>query len=153
MERARTIMVVAANQGSAFSKETVLERAGYSVVKALGPEAALCLIEAPTYIDLILMDVDLEDSLDGIDAARILQFEHRVPIVFSCAERTESLRQRLELVNSYGLVEADAGEASLLATVAIAFQRQRAERLAREDSLRSMMRAPAAGERVAAFAS
>ncbi len=144
MERRRTILVVTADQRTAFVREATLEAAGYDVVKALGPEAAICLVDAPTYIDLVLMDVDLGDALDGLDTARILQAEHRVPVVFVCPERSDVCRKRLGLVDAYGVVDAEAGEASLLATLAVAFQRQHAERLAREAALRSMF-LPSAG--------
>ncbi len=72
-------MIIAANISLQVSK------LGYEVLGILPRgEEALCFIkEAPP--DIILMDINLKGSIDGIETARIMQQHHNIPIIYLTA--------------------------------------------------------------------
>jgi CRP-like cAMP-binding protein/AmiR/NasT family two-component response regulator len=52
--------------------------------------------------DFVLMDIELEGKLDGIETARAIQKKTSVPVVFLTALNDEGTLQRAKLENSYG---------------------------------------------------
>lgn len=55
---------------------SVLEDAGYAVAQAGGAAEALALIEGDTGVDLVLSDVVMPGSMDGLELARRLRRTH-----------------------------------------------------------------------------
>ncbi|MBU0927988.1 MAG: response regulator [Spirochaetes bacterium] len=141
-ERAKSVLIVAADTIAAAAKGATLQEFGYSTLMAAGAEEALYLLKYAPSVDLVLMDTDAGvDGVDGIDAAMALQRERRVPVVFQSDSSDRGLLERMASVDSFGFVDKDASDEALAATIYIAFQRQSAERKAREDCLRKMLAA------------
>ena len=66
----------------ALGEKKNLERYGYEVVIATSGQKAIELCEADRTLDLILMDIDLGQGMDGTEAARLILLERNIPIVF-----------------------------------------------------------------------
>ena len=80
-----TILIVEDEAVISFGIKASLERAGYSVlgIVTTGEEAvAMALENRP---DLILMNIVLEGSLDGIEAARRIRQEADIPVIYLTA--------------------------------------------------------------------
>lgn len=86
---------------AAYVIEKQIERLGYRLVGKVGTgEAALeqAMILKP---DLVLMDLKLEGKMDGIEAAKYLTSDFRIPVIFTAAIQDADLREKaleLELV-------------------------------------------------------
>jgi len=144
VERAKTILIVEDDVLAASSTCEALEEYRYIPLLARSGQEALCLAGSVKTIDLILIDLHLGaslDGIDGIDTARILQSEHHVPVVFMSEHLEKAILDRMSLVDSYGCLAKCADSLELAASLAIAFQRQSAERKAREDGLRKILAA------------
>lgn len=144
VERAKTILIVEDDALAASSTCDALEEYRYIPLVAHSSQEALCLTESVKTIDLFLVDLHLGaslDEIDGIDTARILQSEHHVPVVFLSEHLEKASLVRMNLVDSYGCLAKYASSPELAASIAIAFQRQSAERKAREDGLRKILAA------------
>lgn len=71
-------------------------------------------------VDLILMDIDLGEDNDGIDAAQEILQHRNVPIVFLTAFLDETISQRVDTVTNYGFVLKTNGPLAILQGVRIA---------------------------------
>jgi signal transduction histidine kinase len=88
----------------ALSLEEGLSEMGYDImgITAFGQEAVeLCDKSAP---DMILMDIKLRKGIDGIEAARIINSRHDIPVVFTTAFSDDADLERAKEVSPYGYV-------------------------------------------------
>lgn len=77
---------------------------GYEVVgTAAAGKEALALAEQ-VHPDLVLMDIHLQDAMDGIEAARELRKRLGVPVVFLTAYSETATIQRAKLVEPLGFI-------------------------------------------------
>ncbi len=139
--RAKTILIVEDDIIASSIDIDSLEEFGYTALVARSGQEALGIAETTRTIDLALVDMQLGPGIDGIDTARILQSARRVPVVFVSSNIDKNMLDRLGLVDSYGCVAKGTRGTQLAASIAIAFQRQAAERRAREDGLRKILAA------------
>lgn len=88
----------------AFDISEELQKLGYEVVdNAASGEDAIRLAEE-LKPDLIFMDVNLATSMDGIQAASVIQKSQNIPIIFLTAHAEESTLQRAKQVRPYGYI-------------------------------------------------
>jgi len=59
-----------------------LEKYGYAVQVVTTGEQAVEAVETSSKIDLVLMDINLGDGIDGTEAAQIILKDHDIPIIF-----------------------------------------------------------------------
>lgn len=101
-----------------------LEKMGYEVIArvASGEEAIAQVQAAPP--DLVLMDINLQGEMDGIETADQLAKEYGIPTIYLTAYAGESTLQRAKLTNPYGYILKPFKERELRATIEIALQRK-----------------------------
>jgi PAS domain S-box-containing protein len=131
-----TIMVVEDERLVAKDLEMTLRRLGYDVCfTTASGEAAVELAESKRP-DLVLMDVRLRGGMDGVEAARLIQFRHDVPIVYLTAFADDvTLRRALE-TEPCGYLVKPFQEKELHTTIETALSKNRLERLLRESEER-----------------
>jgi len=104
-----------------------LEKMGYEVVGRVGSgEDAIALVEQ-TPPDLILMDINLQGDLDGIETAERLHENFSIPVVYLTAYAGESTLQRAKQTYPYGYILKPFKERELRATIEIAIARRHRE--------------------------
>lgn len=110
--------------------EEKLKAMGYEVVgrAASGPEAvALSRRLKP---DLVLMDIVMEGEYDGVEAARFLRQELRIPVVFLTAYGDDQLIARAKTVEPLGYILKPFQDMALRAAVEVAlFNREVSQRI------------------------
>ncbi len=112
-----------------------LEGLGYTVVgsAANATEAVRAVLaERP---DLVLMDIVLEGDIDGIEAARGIQAQVDIPIVYLTAYTDEALLERARVTDPFGYVVKPASLRELHAVISIAIYKAAAERELRAKAL------------------
>ena len=112
--------------------QKILERLGYRVTAAAasGEEALDHAQRHPP--DLVLMDVRLEGSMDGIDAARELRRRSACPVVFLTAYADEPTLERARAAEPAGYLVKPFEEREVGATVATALTKEKAVRRVEE---------------------
>lgn len=131
MKTAPRIAVVDDEMIVAKDIESSLRRLGYDVPgTAPSGEEAITLANL-CKPDLVLMDIRLRGQLDGIEAARQIQHQLDVPIVYVTAYTDEATLSRARETHPYGYLVKPVQENALRSTVSIALNRHRAERQAR----------------------
>jgi PAS domain S-box-containing protein len=121
----------------AMAQSMELKNHGYRVIHALNGEKAIETVKKnPLSFDLILMDVDLGDGMDGTQAAREILRENNIPVVFLSSHTEKNIVEKTEKITSYGYVVKDSGITVLDASIKMAFRlfetRQKLEDRSRE---------------------
>jgi two-component sensor histidine kinase len=73
-------------------------------------------------IDLILMDIDLGEGMDGTQAAEIILREKDIPIIFLSSHTESEIVEKTEKITSYGYVVKNSSSTVLDASIKMAFK-------------------------------
>jgi signal transduction histidine kinase/DNA-binding NtrC family response regulator/HPt (histidine-containing phosphotransfer) domain-containing protein len=107
--------------------ETMLTSRGYNVIgrAAQGDEAVARATESRP--DLVLMDIRLANSTNGIDAAREISKHCDIPIVFATAVNDDRVLSKLKAVGPYGFISKPYTDAELYTAIEIALHKRAVE--------------------------
>lgn len=97
-----------------------LESAGYTVVGQVSNGSAAIEATSTLHPDVVLMDITMPGTIDGIEAANTISKEHNIPIVFVTAHSDEATLQRVKLTQPAGYVMKPFEPNELRANVEIA---------------------------------
>lgn len=101
-----------------------LEDLGYEVVGICeSAELAIKLLHQKT-VDLILLDIQLEGSMDGIMLAAILNADFALPFVFLTSNSDDQTLSRLSKTKPAGFLTKPYNEQGLHAAIQLAFKTQ-----------------------------
>ena len=139
MNNKSTILLVEDDHILAFVEQSALKKYGYSVHHVTNGEEAVHIIENNSHpIDLILMDIDLGDGIDGTQAAEQILKIKDIPVVFLSSHTEPEVVEKTEKITSYGYVVKNTGIVVLDASIKMALKlfNEKVERLRVEDELR-----------------
>jgi PAS domain S-box-containing protein len=124
-----TVLLVEDEALIGMAESRTLNREGYAVIQAYSGEEALEIVNAKDRaIDLILMDINLGEGMDGTEAAKEILKHHDIPIVFLSSHTDIFTLQKIERIAAYGFVVKNLGSTMLFATIKMAFRLHRAHR-------------------------
>jgi diguanylate cyclase (GGDEF)-like protein/PAS domain S-box-containing protein len=114
------ILIVEDEKIIALDLQRRLERFGYSVVGMAsdGPEAIRLATERSP--DIILMDIMLAGSMDGIEASKQIRAQLGIPVIFLTAYTDEKTLERAKEVEPFGYILKPFKERELYTTIDIA---------------------------------
>jgi two-component system, sensor histidine kinase PdtaS len=121
-EDKKTILLVEDQVLIAMAEKIGLEKYGYNVVIASCGEKAIELVAGKAALDLILMDINLGDGMDGTEAAETILRDHDIPIVFLSSHTETEIVEKTEKITSYGYVVKNSGLTILDASIKMAFK-------------------------------
>lgn len=91
-----------------------LEDCGYTVTHvSTGEEGVRVLLDPAASFDLVLVDVDLDGTMDGVATAQAILSRRSIPVIFLTARTDRSAVERIAGVASVGCVVKDTGIAIL----------------------------------------
>ncbi|TGL33501.1 response regulator [Leptospira perdikensis] len=100
-----------------------LEAAGFAVHHVLTGEEAIEYVSLnENDVDLILMDIDLGDGIDGTVAAKTILEKHTLPLVFLSLHSEVEVVQKTESITSFGYILKSSGEVMLIASIKMALR-------------------------------
>jgi PAS domain S-box-containing protein len=120
--RKRSILIV---DDEPLVNQTVsgtLQKYGYATTSAASAQQAMEILRHKDHPELVLMDIDLGEGMDGATAARVIIKELAIPVLFLSGHLEPEFVSRTEDISSYGFVFKDSGETVLLASVKMAFR-------------------------------
>jgi len=127
MKRER-LLIVENEKIIALDLKNRLESLNYQVEgMASNASDALVLAEKLTP-DIILMDIMLNDDMDGIEAAKIIYNQLHIPIIFLTAYADELTLQRAKEAEPLGYILKPFKERELYTTIDIAFYKHRIDK-------------------------
>ncbi len=105
-----------------------LKKNGYNVIHAYsGTDAVSAAIGNRDSLNLILMDIELGDGMDGTAAAREILSRQHIPIIFYSSHTENEIICRTEDIPSYGYVLKNAGAQVLEAAIKMALNLHKAQ--------------------------
>jgi PAS domain S-box-containing protein/putative nucleotidyltransferase with HDIG domain len=113
-----------------------LQRLGYAAVGAAsyGQEAIARVAEM--HPDLVLMDIGLKGTVDGVEAAQEIRTRFDIPVVYLTAYANEDTLQRAKITEPYGYVVKPFQERELHTAIEIALYKHKTEETLRQSEKR-----------------
>ncbi|MBN2079464.1 MAG: PAS domain S-box protein [Spirochaetes bacterium] len=105
---------------------TSIESTGRGALYAIGRERP----------DLVIMDIEMEGGMDGIEAAGYIRAEHEVPVIFMTAYSDDTLIARAKETGPYGYILKPYRPNELRIAIEMALQRQKMDQKLRETNRR-----------------
>ncbi|MBN2461335.1 MAG: response regulator [Candidatus Cloacimonetes bacterium] len=84
------------------------------------------ILKAETFLpDLVLMDIKLDENMDGIEAAERIQNNFNIPVIFITAYADKKTMERVKKVNPYGYFLKPFDERELQVNLALALHKHK----------------------------
>jgi two-component system cell cycle sensor histidine kinase/response regulator CckA len=127
-----TILIVEDEAIVAVDLAGRLERLGYEIVgiAAQGQEAVA--LARHLHPQLVLMDIQLEGLLDGIETAAAIRRHYDVPVIYLTAHSDPGTLARAKLTGPFGYILKPLEDRELATQIELALYKHRAERQLRE---------------------
>jgi PAS domain S-box-containing protein len=123
IEEQKTILLVEDDAVIALNESKELKNHGYNVIPVLNSHKALeAISDHNRVIDLILMDINLGNNLDGTEVAKIILKNHDIPLLFLSNYTEREIVEKTENIIFYGYVVKDSGFTVLDASIKMAFK-------------------------------
>lgn len=128
MNKPARILVVEDKRTAALLIEKTLISQGYYVTDVVisGEEAVQKAQEDDP--DLILMDIELPGSMDGIEAASKITSQLNIPVVYLTAYSNDETLQRVKMTNPFGFIVKPFKARDLHSTIELALAKHDSER-------------------------
>jgi signal transduction histidine kinase len=126
------LLVVEDEEIVAFDIENTLKDLGYEVPAVVGSKQEAIAAAAKIRPDLVLMDIMLKGSMDGIDAAREIRNRFNIPVVYLTAYADISTLQQAKITEPFGYILKPFEEKELQTAIEIALSRHQAEESMRQ---------------------
>lgn len=118
----KTILLVEDEPVAAMVTSRIITKAGYNVLTAGSGEKAVLMASSCERIDLILMDIDLGEGMDGPEAARQILMNCHIPIVFLTSHSEKEYVDRVKEITRYGYVLKGSSTFVLQEAIQMAFE-------------------------------
>jgi len=106
----------------AMTEKVQLEKYGYAVRTVTSGEKAVDAVKTSSDIDLILMDINLGDGIDGTQAAEQILNHQDIPVVFLSSHTEHEIVEKTEKISSYGYVVKNSSVTVLDASIKMALK-------------------------------
>ncbi len=133
----KTLLLVEDDLLIAIAERKALEKYGYAVVMVNSGTEAIEVFNSKPGIDLILMDIDLGNGIDGAETASVILKQREIPIVFLSSYTDPEVVDKTEKITSYGYVVKNSGITVLDASIKMAFKLFEAKEKLYEQSIRN----------------
>jgi DNA-binding NtrC family response regulator len=128
----KSILIVEDEGVVARDVENRLAAEGYGVAGwVVSGKEALAEVEEKKP-DLVLMDIHLKGSLDGIDTAERIRQDHDVPVVFVTAYADNETLDRAKVAGPFGFIVKPFSQRDLHTTIEIALYKHEMDRALRD---------------------
>lgn len=128
----KTILLVEDDRSTAYIEKLILENHDFKVIIASTGEEAVDATLTHNEINLVLMDIDLGDGMDGTAAATAILAVRDIPVIFLSSHAEREIVEKTEGITSYGYILKNSGEAVLMAGIRMAFRLFEARSLERK---------------------
>lgn len=119
----KEILIVEDSKLNAQITADILNKYGYKTeIITSGEETVKKVVNSVQSPDLILMDIELRGTIDGIDTARIIQHHKDIPILFLTANASKEIMEKVKSVSAYGYVPKGVDEYVLISQIEMVFK-------------------------------
>lgn len=126
------VMIVEDERIVAFNLQQRLLKLGYEVPSVVASGAQALTGVTQNNPDIVLMDINIEGDMDGIQTAERIGENSSVPVIYLTAHSEETTLARARSSKPYGYLIKPFSERELHATIQMALQRWETEKALRE---------------------
>jgi PAS domain S-box-containing protein len=130
------ILIVEDDGIIAVHLQSILTGLGYAVAALVASGEEAIELAAEIQPGLVLMDVRLAGTMDGIEAGGQIRARWNIPVVYMTAHMDDDLLQRAMLTDPYGYLVKPVQDRELHATIEMALYKHRMEQHLRESEER-----------------
>jgi DNA-binding response OmpR family regulator len=130
--RQKSVLLVEDERIVAKDLQRTIERLGYEVIASVASADAAIEAAATRRPDLVLLDIHIKGSRDGVDTAQELRNQFDVPVIFLTAFADEGTIGRARNTEPHGYLIKPVKPDELRAAVEIAFHKHEMESRLRE---------------------
>lgn len=123
-----SVLIVEDERLVAMDLQQSLNELGYEAAAIASSAEEALLRASERRPDVILMDIKIRGSQDGIETAKLLQAKYDVPIVYLTAYADESTIERAKQTRPYGYILKPVKAAELRSSVEIALHKHEMDR-------------------------
>lgn len=127
------ILLVEDDAVVSLAEARMLRKNGYPTVAVDSGEAAIDRFGEDRTIDMVLVDIELGEGMDGVDTARRLLLTRPVPVLFLTGHADSETIDRAATVPHYGYVEKHTSERVLIQAIEMAYRLHDAHRQMRRE--------------------
>lgn len=121
------LLVVEDEEIVAFDIENTLKDLGYEVPSVVSSKEEAITATAAIRPDLVLMDIMLKGSLDGISAAQEIRNRFDIPVIYLTAYADTNTLQQAKITEPFGYILKPFEEKELQTAIEIALSRHKSE--------------------------
>ena len=125
---AKNILIVEDDEITALNLKISLQKQGYSVAGLcdnIAQAKEILLTEKP---EIVIVDISLQDSKDGITLGRALREEYKIPFIYLTAHTDNEIISEAKLTEPYGYIVKPFDPSSLHATIQMALFKYESEK-------------------------
>jgi PAS domain S-box-containing protein len=127
------VLVVEDESTIAITIEDTLKSFGYSVPAVVCSGEQAIQKAAEMQLDLVLMDIRLEGSMDGVEAAEQIRSDFNIPVVYLTAHMDDNTVQRAMITEPFGFILKPYEPRELHIAIELALYKHRMERKLKEN--------------------
>ncbi len=114
------ILIVEDDEITSLNLNMSLQKQGYSVVAVCDNAASAKVKINTTNPDIVIVDISLDESSDGIDLAKIIRQKYQLPFIFLTSYSDDAIIAKAIETEPYGYIVKPFDPASLHATIQMA---------------------------------
>ncbi|MFN4149958.1 MAG: response regulator, partial [Candidatus Sericytochromatia bacterium] len=135
-EKKKKILLIEDELSVAIIESKKLQDEGYSVIHTQKAQEAIDIVYSEKEdIDLLLIDIELNQELDGTEVAQKILEKYNIPVVFISGHTEKEIVQKTEKISSYGYVVKNTAITVLNASIKMAFKLFEANKKIKEELL------------------
>lgn len=123
----KKIIIVEDEVVIALDLQSMLEKFGYNVIGHFTRGEEVLDGIKKMVPDIILMDIKLEDEMDGIQTAELVNERYNIPIVFITSYSNKNIIERAKKINPFGYIVKPFEERELYTTIELALYKYSAD--------------------------
>jgi DNA-binding NarL/FixJ family response regulator len=131
-DKSHSILIVEDDRIAASELRQTLTGFGFDIIAVVTSAEEAIALASRQRPDLLLMDINLEGILDGIDAAALLRQRHDIPVVYLTTHTDDATMERAKRTEPYGYLVKPVRPVELKSVVELALQQHAIEQRLRE---------------------
>lgn len=131
---AKKILIIEDEMVFAMELKKSLQLLGYTIVGVARRGAEGVRLARETWPDLILMDIHLQGSMDGIEAAEKINSLYSIPIIFLTAYSDDATVSRVIRTEQYGFLTKPFNDRELYSNIEMAISQHRTRKKSHVDA-------------------
>lgn len=133
----KNIIIVEDDEITALNLKLSLQKQGYDILSICN-NVKQAKLDIDKYVpDIVIIDISLQKSNDGIELAKDIRINHNIPFIFLTSYSDDEIISQAKLTEPYGYIVKPFDPSSLHATIQVALFKYELEQ-ERESSVHSL---------------